>query len=55
MNKTETIPLANCYTANAKFMQLNAITDSGKDNIKKTFDQWFKNEMTTFSMKIIEI
>ena len=55
MNKSDSLAASNCYTIDAKFMQPNAKSIVGKDNILHAMSVFMKTGMPKFSLKTIEV
>ncbi len=55
INSKDSVGLANCYTADAKFMQPNDKSIEGRANIKKIFGQWMKGGMPQMSITVHEV
>jgi uncharacterized protein (TIGR02246 family) len=55
LNSKDSVGLANCYTADAKFMQPNDKTVEGRANIQKLFGMWMKGPMMQIRIHIVEV
>ena len=54
-NSKDSVGLANCYTADAKFMAPNDKAVEGRPAIQKTFTGWFKGETPKIAIKLVEL
>lgn len=55
LNNGDTVGLANCYTSDAKLMQPNGKSVTGRENIQKLYGEWIKTGIPRFSMKTIGV
>ena len=55
VNKNDSVGLANCYTADAKFMRPNGESVVGRKDIQKLVGEWMKAGMPHFSIQTVEV
>ena len=55
VNNKDSVGLANCYTADGKFMGPNEKSVIGRANIQKLVGQWMKAGMPHFSIETGEV
>lgn len=54
-NAKDSVALANCYTADAKFMAPNEKAIVGRPALQKTFHMWFSGDMPTIKLNCVEV
>lgn len=54
-NSKDSVALANCYTADAKFMSPNEKAIVGRAAIQKTVGMWFQGDMPTIKLTCVEV
>lgn len=54
-NAKDSVALANCYTADAKFMPANEKAVVGRAAIQKTFAMWFQGDMPKIDVQLVEL
>ncbi len=54
-NAKDSVALANCYAADAKFMNPNGKAVEGRPAIQKTFGMWFKGDTSTIKLNLVDL
>lgn len=54
-NSKDSVALANCYTADTKFMAPNEKAIEGRPALQKTFHMWFSGDMPTIKLNCVEV
>lgn len=54
-NTKDSVGLANCYSADAKFMLPNEKAIEGRPAIQKTFAMWMKGDMPQIKLNLVEL
>lgn len=54
-NAKDSVALANCYTADAKFMSPNEKSIEGRPALQKTFGMWFSGDMPQIKLTCVEV